>query len=220
MVPPQKGTHMMIFQRMVTFQGPPDEIGAWALEITEAVNTRTQLATTLWQGTFGVPVGSLAWSAIVDNLTALEAANDALLGDAGYLSLVAKAAPWATTAPQDSWLQTIHTSGGEFVRARVGSYSENIMAIPAPGKLAAAGVFGVEMADLHTQLTHAPVLFCSSAYGAFGELRWLAMYESAAAVDTAAELVAKDEEYGAKLDAAGDLFVAGMARRVLARRIA
>ncbi|HVV37192.1 MAG TPA: hypothetical protein VHC63_11360 [Acidimicrobiales bacterium] len=44
--------------------------------------------------------------------------------------------------------------------------------------------------------------------------------DSAAAVDTAAELVAKDEEYGAKLDAAGDLFVAGMAQRVLARRIA
>ena len=46
------------------------------------------------------------------------------------------------------------------------------------------------------------------------------MYSSAAAVDAAAELIAKDEDYGEKLDAAGDLFVEGLARRTLARRIA
>jgi hypothetical protein len=211
---------MMIFQRVVSFQGPPEEIGPWAIEVTEAVNARTHLKVALWQGLFGGPAGTLAWSALVDNLTALEAANDLLTVDAGYSSLIAKAAAWMTAAPEDSWLQMIHTSGGEYVRAAVGSYSESTLAIPAPGKVAQAAAFGVEIADLHTLLTHAPVLFCNSAYGAFGELRWLAMYDSAAAVDAAAELVAKDEEYGAKIDGAGDLFVAGLARRTLARRIA
>jgi hypothetical protein len=33
-------------------------------------------------------------------------------------------------------------------------------------------------------------------------------------------VIAKDESYGAKLDAAGDVFVEGHARRTLARRIA
>jgi hypothetical protein len=211
---------MMIFQRVAVLQGPPAEIGAWAVEITEAVNARTHLKVSLWQAAFGAPVGALAWSAVVDNLTALEAATDLLAGDAGYLSLVAKAGDWTTAPPEDSWLQMIHTAGGEYVRPAVGSYSESTVAIPAPRKLAQAAAFGVEIADLHTQLTHAPVLFCSSAYGAFGEMRWLALYDSAAAVDTAAELVAKDEDYGAKIDAAGDLFVAGRAQRVLARRLA
>jgi hypothetical protein len=211
---------MMIFQRIVTFQGPPDEVAAWALEITDVVNTRTHLATSLWQGVFGVPVGALGWSAVVDNLTALEAANDILVGDAAYVSLLSKAAGWITAPGQDSWLQMIHTSGGEFIRPAVGSYSESTVAIPNPGKVAQAGAFGVEIADLHTQLTHAPVLFCSSAYGAFGEMRWLALYDSATHVDSAAELVAKDDEYLAKIDAAGELFVAGLAQRGLARRIA
>lgn len=211
---------MMIFQRVAVFQGPPDEIGAWAVEITDAVNERTHLNASLWQGLFGAPVGALGWSAMVDNLTALEAATDLLAGDAGYLSLVAKAGAWTTTPPEDSYLQMIHSAGGEYVRPAVGSYAESTMAIPAPGKLAQAGQFGVEIADLHTQLTHAAVLFCSSAYGAFGEMRWLALYDSAAAVDAAAELVAKDDDYGAKLDAAGDLFIAGRAQRVLSRRIA
>jgi hypothetical protein len=51
-------------------------------------------------------------------------------------------------------------------------------------------------------------------------MRWMALYDSAAAVDSAAQRTAKDEAYGSKLDDAGDLFVAGLARRGLAQRIA
>ena len=211
---------MQIFQRIVTFEGPPVEVAMWATEITEVVNDRTHLNTSLWQGLFGGPAGTLAWSALVDNLTALEAATDILTIDPAYLGLVAKAADWTTGPPEDSLLRMIHTAGGEYVRPGVGSYSEVTTAIPAEGKLAKAGAFGVEIADMHSQLTHASVLFCSSAYGAFGEMRWLALYDSAAAVDTAAELIMKDDDYGKLLDDAGDLFIEGAARSTLARRIA
>ncbi len=68
----------------------------------------------------------------------------------------------------------------------VGAYAEGTVAVPAEGKLAQAGAFGVEIADLHSKLTHSSVLFCTSEYGAFGEMRWLALYDSAAAVDAAA----------------------------------
>lgn len=211
---------MHIFQRVAAFEGPPMEIAEWATEITEAVNARTQMNVSLWQGLFGGPVGTLAWSALIDNLTALEVATDQLMTDSAYLSLIAKARDWTTGAPEDSLLRMVHTAGGDYVRPGVGAYSEVTTAIPAEGKLAKAGAFGVEIADLHAQLTHASVLFCSSAYGAFGEMRWLALYDSAAAVDAAAELVSKDDAYGAKLDDGSDLFVEGLARRVLARRIA
>jgi hypothetical protein len=160
------------------------------------------------------------WSALVDNLTVLEAANDALAGDAAYLALVAKASDWTTGPPEDFLLRMVHTSGGEYVRPNVGAYAEGTMAIPKDGKLAEAGAFGVEIADIHSQLTHSSVLFCTSEYSNFGEMRWLALYDSAAAVDSAAEAIAKDQDYAAKLDAAGGLFVEGLARRTLARRIA
>lgn len=211
---------MIIFQRMATFEGPPDEVGPWAMEITEAVNSRTQLNVSLWQGVFGGPVGTLAWSTLVDNLTALEAATDSLGADAGYLSLVAKAQAWSRTPAEDFLLRTIHTAGGEYARPEVGAYAEGTMAVPAEGKLMEAGAFGVAISDLHSKLTHSSVLFCTSEYGTFGEMRWLALYDSAAAVDAAAEAIAKDEEYGAKLDASGELFAEGLARRTLARRIA
>jgi hypothetical protein len=211
---------MIIFQRLVTFEGPPEEVVPWALEITEAVNARTHLNTSLWQGVFGGPVGTLAWSALVDNLTALEAATDSLSGDATYLSLAAKARDWTGTPPEDFLLRMVHTAGGDYVRPDVGAYAEGTVAVPAEGKLAKAGAFGVEIADIHSKLTHSSVLFCTSEYGAFGEMRWLALYDSAAAVDLAAEAIAKDGDYAAKVDAAGDLFVEGLARRTLARRLA
>ena len=211
---------MIIFQRLVTFDGPPEEVTPWALEITDTVNKGTHLNVSLWQGLFGGPVGTLVWSALVDNLTTLEAATDSLAADAGYLGLVSKARTWTSAPAEDFLLRMIHTSGGDYVRPGVGAYAEGTVAVPADGKLAQAGAFGVDIADHHSKLTHSSVLFCTSEYGAFGEMRWLALYDSAAAVDSAAEAIAKDSDYAAKLAAAGDLFVDGLARRTLARRIA
>ena len=142
---------MIIFQRLATFEGPPEEVAPWALEITDAVNKRTQLNVSLWQGLFGGPVGTLAWSTLVDNLTALEAATDSLAADAGYLSLVSKARAWTSTPAEDFLLRMIHTSGGDYVRPGVGAYAEGTVAVPAEGKLAKAGAFGVEIADLHAE---------------------------------------------------------------------
>ncbi len=211
---------MIIFQRVVNFQGPAQDVAPWALEITEAVNQRTSLNASLWQGLFGGPMGTFAWSALVENLTALEASMDELAGDASFLSLQAKAQDWVSTPGEDSLLRMVHTAGGDYVRPNVGAYAEGTMAVPAEGKLAKAAEFGVAISDLHSKLTHSSVLFCTSEYSAFGEMRWLALYDSAAAVDRAAEAIAKDSDYGTMLDDAGDLFVEGSSQRTLARRIA
>lgn len=82
------------------------------------------------------PAGTLAWSALVDNLTTLEAANDSLLADAGYLGLVSKASSWTSTPAEDFPLRMIHTSGGDYVRPAVGAYAEGTVAVPANGQLA------------------------------------------------------------------------------------
>jgi hypothetical protein len=210
---------MIIFQRLATFEGPPEEVAPWALEITGAVNERTHLDVSVWQGLFGRPAGTYAWSTVVDNLTSLEAAFDALGTDQAFLALQGKAAGWLRAPAEDALLRVVHAAGGEYVRPHVGAYAEVTAAVPAEGKLAAAGAWGVEIADVHADLTHSSVLFCTSEYAQFGEMRWMAMYESAAAVDAAAEAIAKDEGYMARLDGAGELFLEGAAQRALARRI-
>ncbi len=211
---------MIIFQRVVTFQGPPQDVATWAAEITAHVNDRTSLDVSLWQGISGGPVGTLAWSALAENLTVLEAATDSLAGDKAYADLLSRAAEWSTGPGEDHILRMVHSAGGEYERPGVGAYAEGTRAVPAEGKLAKAGAWGVEIADAHAKLTHASVLFCTAEYGAFGEMRWLGLYPDAAAVDRAAEAIAKDESYTKKLDQAGDLFAEGSAQRTLARRIA
>ena len=211
---------MIIYQRLVTFTGPPEEVVPWALEITEHVNERTTLNTSLWQGISGGPLGTLAWSSLVESLTAVESAFDRLASDPDYLSLVSKARDWVTVPGEDHILRMVHSAGGEYVRPDVGAYAEATRAVPSEGNLGKAGAFGVEIADRHSELTHSSVLFCTLEYGAFGEMRWLGLYPSAAEVDHAAELIAKDDDYRKALDRAGDLFVDGLAQRTLARRIA
>lgn len=211
---------MIIFQRMITFQAPPQDVTPWALEITEAVNERTDLNVSLWQGLFGVPAGTLVWSSLVENLTVIETAMATLSADSDIAELSSKGQAWSVAPPEDLLLRMVHSAGGEYVRPDVGAYAEGVRAQPAGGRLARAAGWGVEIADVHSRITHSSVLFCTSAYGGYGEMVWLAMYDSAAAVDRAAEAVAKDEDYLAKLDSAGDLFVDGSVRRLLSTRLA
>lgn len=211
---------MIIYQRVVTFVAPPQEVMPWAAEITGAVNERTTLNTSLWQGLSGGPLGTLAWSSVVENMTAVEAAFDKLASDGAYLDLVERARDWVPVPGEDHILRMVHTAGRDYVRPDVGAYAEGTTAIPVAGRYGRAGEFGVAIADRHSQLTHASVLFCSVEYAAFGEMRWLGLYESAAEVDHAAELIAKDEGYREALDGAADLFVEGRSQRTLARRIA
>lgn len=211
---------MIIFQRMVTLQGPVQEVVPWAMEITETVNDKTELDVSLWQGQFGAPLGSFAWSTLVESLTTLEAAFETLGGDAAFLDQQSRAQEWVTTPGEDTLLRMVHVTGGEYDRPGVGAYAEITTAIPAEGKLARAGAWAVEIADLHAAVTDQSVLVCSSAYGGFGQMVWLGISESAAAIDAAAEAIAKDQDYTAKLDEGGGLFQEGSAVRMLARRIA
>ncbi len=211
---------MIIFQRMVTFEGPQQEVVPWALETTAAVNQTTELNVSLWQGLFGGPLGTLVWSALIENLTALEHATDTLAGDAAYIDHVTKAGGWVTTPGQDMLLRVAHTAGGDYVRPDVGAYAEGTSAVPAEGKLAEAATFGAQISDLHAELTHSSVLFCTSEYGAFGEMRWLSLHGSASSVDAGADAIGKDQKYGQMLDDAGGLFIEGLTQRTLARRIA
>lgn len=211
---------MLIFQRMVTLQGPPEEAGVWAVEMTQLVNDRTDLEVSLWQGLFGVPLGSFAWTTRLPSLTALEAANDTLMGDQEYLAKVAEAGDWITAPGEDALVRVAHIAGGDYVRPEVGTYAETTLATPAPGRMGKAMGWGVEITDLVSNATHASALFGSNGFGEFGQLAWIGLFESAAAFDSAEEILAKDESYVQSIDSAGDLFQPGSARRSLARRIA
>jgi hypothetical protein len=210
---------MNLYQRVVTFQGPQDEVTAWAVEITGLVNDKSDLDVSLWQVLFGAPLGTMVWSAQVDGLPDVEQAFMTLGPDKAYLKLVDKAAEWVPTPGEDRFVRVQHIAGGDYARPDVGCYAEGTVAVPAEGKLAEAMQWGVEISDLHAEITHQSVLFGTNAYGEFGEVGWLGLSPDAAAIDRAAEATAIDERYLKSLDSAGNLFRPGSAQRTLARRI-
>ena len=210
---------MLIFQRSLTLQGPPAEVGAWAVEITAIVNKRTDLDVSLWQGMFGVPLGSFGWTTQLPGLTALEASNNHLMGDSEYLSKLAEARDWVTSPGEDSLVRIAHVAG-EYTRPEVGAYAETTVASPAAGHIAEAHAWGIAITDQGSQATNATAMFGANSFGDFGQLVWFTLFNSAADVDSAEEILGKDESYLSSIDGAGELFQPGSARRMLARRIA
>src|ERR1700726_4479344 len=79
----------------------------WATSITEKVNQIVGLNTSLFAQTFSPEVGTLVWRTFVPNLATLESANDKLLVDDGYVSMVDDGAKFAQGGVDDSFLQLV-----------------------------------------------------------------------------------------------------------------
>ncbi|MCO8125988.1 hypothetical protein NHL50_02065 [Acidimicrobiia bacterium EGI L10123] len=211
---------MNIYQRVITFQGPMDEVVPWAVEMTALVNDKTDLDVSLWQGLFGGPLGTMAWSTQVSGLAAVGAASDALAQDKSYLKAAEKARDWIAMPGEDHFMRVQHVAGGGYTRPDVGAYAEVTNAAPAEGKIGEAIQWSVEIADLHAEITHQTVLFGSVDYGEYGMVGWMGMSDDADGIDRGAEAIASDDRYLKSVDGAGGLFRPGSATRRLARRIA
>ena len=178
---------------VVTLEGPPEEVAPWALEITEAVNKTTKLNVSLWQGLFGGPIGTLGWSAAGRQPDGVGGGHRLArrrrevpepgvkgegLDDDGWRGL-----PLADRSHR--WRRRRPPGGGRLRRGRPPRHRPRA-SWPKPVRSEST------ISDIHSKLTHSSVLFCTCEYGTFGEMRWLALYDSAAAVDAAAEAIAKD----------------------------
>jgi hypothetical protein len=104
---------MLLFSRALTLTGGPRRALPWALGVTSYVNDHSDLDVTLWSGTFGYPVGTLAWSALVGSQAALAASTAALVVDDGYLDLLEQAQDLISEPPEDLLGQLIHGEPGD-----------------------------------------------------------------------------------------------------------
>ena len=58
---------MHLFSRLGVVNGGPVETLEWAVNITTRVNQAMDVDVSLWQGQFGYPLGTLAWTALVES---------------------------------------------------------------------------------------------------------------------------------------------------------
>lgn len=209
---------MQLFTRQVMTAGPPGAAVEWATEIRAVASASMGTEVSLWAGSFGVPIGAMAFTARVEGIADLAERAAPMLEDATYGALLAKGAELMAAPPQDSLATPLHGELGD--PPPVGSFAVVTNAQIANGKFAEAVGWAIDIASHVTSTSGMPVGVMMQEYGPFGMLTWIGIGADAAAVDAAAAATRDDADYVTKMSAAGDLFVAGSGARVLLSRVA
>lgn len=210
---------MYQFARVLTLQGDTRETMAWAVEITGHVNDLTGLDVSLWGSVFGYPVGTVAWSAIVEGRAQLAEETAKLAGSNDYLDFVMKAEDWVENPAEDIFRRIVHGGPGDEPPA-VGAVASVTQAVAATGKMPEAVAWAIGMADHATSVSGVPVSLGVNAYNDFGGMAFISTQPDMAAADAAAEAVQGDDGYIERIGRSAGLFVDGSAHQSLLQRLA
>ncbi len=164
----------------------------WALGISEKANQITSLGASTFTSIFSPEVGTLVWSAFVPDLASLEAANDKLLADDGYVAMVDEGARLIQSNIDDAVLQIIH---GDVDPNRQVEYATTVEAVCATGNVARGMELGVEIAQRAEKVTGLPSLFATGATGPYGSVAWLTGYADVGELERAQQALAADTSF-------------------------
>ena len=162
---------------------------AWAVAITEKANQITAMNATLHTQMYGPAVGTVAWSAFVPDLVALEAAGDKLLADNAYVAMADEGTAMLTDGPDDTLLQVV--SGGPDADRAV-EYVTTVDAVCANGRLGRGLELGVEIAQRVEQVTGAPTMFLTGTTGPYGSVVWASGFRDAQDMERAQQALMAD----------------------------
>jgi hypothetical protein len=169
----------------------------WATGITEKVNQITGLNVSLFALTFSPEVGTLSWSTFVPDLPTLEAANDKLLVDDAYVSMVDDGAKFALGGPDDVLLQIV---SGEADPSRQIEYATVVSTTCATGSVVKGIEVGIEIAQRAEKALGTPVLFGTGVTGNYGAVSWLSGYADAASLERSQQALAADAKFAEFVD--------------------
>jgi len=189
---------MYLFSRRARLApGNTREAMTWATSITEKVNQIVGLDTSLFAQTFSPEVGTLVWSTFVPDLATLESANDKLLVDDGYVSMVDAGAKFAQGGVDDTLLQLV--SGAPDPSRQI-EYATTVQTVCANGSVAKGIELGVEIAQRAEKIIGSPVLFATAATGGYGGVAWITGYTDVQALEASQQALAADTKFGEFVD--------------------
>ena len=196
---------MLLFSRVVTLTGSPRQALPWALGITEYVNGHSDLDVSLWSYTFGQPLGTLAWSAVVESQVALAESTAKLLTDDGYFDLLDQAQGLVTQPGVDHLRELVYGQPSE--PPAIGAVATITTATAMVDRMADAVGWGVEIAQYVTEVTDAPVGVLTNVYGQMGEIAWIGVQPDLASGEAVRTKLGADPGYLSRLAATKELFV-------------
>ena len=212
---------MLLFSRNLLLAGDPRETRQWVREVTEHVRSKTGRDVSVWSALAGAPIGTTAFTMLVESRAQLAAATQPLTDDDEYHDIVNRGRGLFSGPVEDRLVRYVHVAGGggEVQIAPVESVVSVVSAEVATGKHVDAFRWGAEMADLQASISGGRVGFCVNIAGKFGGVEWIQTAPDIATQEAWEERVLGDERYGAKLSEIGGMFVEGSGNRILARRV-
>jgi hypothetical protein len=170
---------------------------AWAGSVTEKVNQISGLPVGLYMQTFSPEVGRLAWSTFAPDLGALETANDKLMADDGYLSLIDSGAKFALGGADDLLSQIVY---GAPDPNRPIEYVSTVTTTCTNGSVMRGVEVGVEIAQRVEKVTGLPSLFGTTVTGNYGSVGWITGYVDVAELERAQAAIAANADFGKFID--------------------
>lgn len=192
---------------------------AWAVKMTEKVNTVVDLDVRLWSRVLGAQAGTLSWSTIVTDIAELTAIDEKLMADGGYTDLAEEGARYQdATGINDTLVRLVHPDPDGVDSAQYASITTTVL---APGMMAAGIALGVELAQRIKSITGRPTTFGSSVTGRYGEVGFIVLSDTIDEVQGVTEALAGDADWISLLDGqASKVFVAGATEHMITRRLA
>jgi len=189
---------MYLFSRRARLApGNTRDAMTWATGITEKANQITGLNIGLFSSIFSPEVGSLVWSTFVPDMATLEAANDKLLVDEAYVSMLDSGAKFALGGADDTLAQIVH---GEVDPNRQVEYVTAVLTVCASGNVVKGMELGVEIAQRAEKTLGAPVLFTTGSTGSYGSVGWFTGYDSVATMERALNALNEDAKFAEFID--------------------
>ena len=211
---------MYLFSRSARLApGRTAEAMTWAISITEKVNQISEVPVNLWARVFSPGVGTLAWTAILEDLAVLEATDAKLMADSGYLTLLDEGATFSSGDPVDDQLVSlVHADVSEEGSP---AYAGVVQSVLAGGGMAKGLELGVEIAQRVKAITGCACSFGVSGTGQFGGVGWITGYDSIEQFERAQQAITSDADFLKLLDErASVVYLRGTTTQAVYRKLA
>lgn len=190
---------MYRFARSALLTGNPVKAMGWAVTITEKVNQISEVPITLWSPVLSTPLGLIAWTANIENVSEIEATDAKLNVDSSFLDLQASGAEYIVPGSAGDSLATVvfQTPGaasGNF------HYASVTTAQVMPGQFRRGIEVGIEFAQKAHEICGLQTSFEMGVTGAMGTVTWAIVADGLEELQRGEETVNTDESFLAKID--------------------
>lgn len=193
---------MYRFARTALLTGNPVKSTEWAVTIAEKVNQIAEIPVSLWTSTVSSPLGLVAWTATVENVSEIEATDAKLAVDNGFLALQADGVQHIVPgSPGDSLAAVVFATPG--VEGNNFHYASITTAHCLPGQLRRGVELGIQFAEKAHILSGLNTTFETSITGTMGTVTWAMVADSLEQLQRGEDAMNSDESFIAMVDAEG-----------------